>query len=172
MRRQWEQLLGTTAETLHPLGPPAHWSGLGCSDEAKWRTVLSAICWGTCTVQLDEHMRQVFTRARIAHRLFAPFQAYWARHPQTLDTGVPAAPFSTLTTAVIEGILAVASGNSPDSSPSRLRSVDPTWPNLRGEPTLGSPPEPPQAAGAATPLAPQQRGTCAPGQQRPQARSA
>eukprot|EP00959_Pyramimonas_sp_CCMP1952_P420514 8808449-Pyramimonas_sp.AAC.1 len=81
MRRQWERLFDTTAETLRTLGPPAQWSGLGCNDEAKWRTVLSAICWGTCTVQLEEQMRQVFTRSLAAHRLFAPFNAYWTRHP-------------------------------------------------------------------------------------------
>eukprot|EP00959_Pyramimonas_sp_CCMP1952_P405790 8504752-Pyramimonas_sp.AAC.1 len=28
MRRQWERLLDTTAETLRTLGPPAQWSGL------------------------------------------------------------------------------------------------------------------------------------------------
>eukprot|EP00959_Pyramimonas_sp_CCMP1952_P376406 7884376-Pyramimonas_sp.AAC.1 len=31
--------------------------------------------------QLERQIRQVFTRARVAHRLFAPFKAYWMRHP-------------------------------------------------------------------------------------------
>eukprot|EP00959_Pyramimonas_sp_CCMP1952_P347181 7271725-Pyramimonas_sp.AAC.1 len=67
MRRQWEQLLGSAAETLRTLGPPTQWAGPGCTDEVKWRTVLSAIAWGTCMLQLEKQLRQVFTRAFISH---------------------------------------------------------------------------------------------------------
>eukprot|EP00959_Pyramimonas_sp_CCMP1952_P097131 2030277-Pyramimonas_sp.AAC.1 len=88
MRRQRKQLLGTTAETLRTLGPPAQWSGLGYNDEAKWRTVMCAICWGTRMVQLEKQMRQVFTRARVAHRLFRPFKAYWTRRPPAGTRGL------------------------------------------------------------------------------------
>eukprot|EP00959_Pyramimonas_sp_CCMP1952_P211924 4434606-Pyramimonas_sp.AAC.1 len=59
---------------------------------------------------------------------------------------------------ILERILFVAMGDTPGPDADRLRTVDPAWLNLRGDPPHGSPIErPPQEAETGLPLTPSQR---------------